>query len=552
MPGPMSNQGPGQDNHTGYHTQQHQQQQRAFYQDINDHTPLHNNSPPKSASSQAYSNYNDSNTNFQAPYSTNNNAYHNGDSNNPRAITRQPTQQQQQQLQLQKQHQQRLHEQIQAEDSLRMNLQLDSQHRTHNQNQNRVPRMPPAAITAAAAAQNLGNTDEPKPPPSYYSYPPQPSHSPTSQLSPSGADASNSTFKARLRRFVRFPCSTYGKAMILVVAVEAVLVIIMQVVIVILYFDSLVDEPPEQKAGVITTVSLPPYLDPLNQSRSIPAYLMVFVFAQLFQLVIAWDAVRAQNTIELIGIVIFNLCCFAYSIFEISQIRNSLENGGAAGFFDPPSRATELQSRLQPFLIVDVCVIGLTQCIVTWLAYQLFQEFGWMIYKKIGADPNMKKMYRAYQIYLVLIKVDLFFFVGFSIQFIYLALTRRGQDPEYWLTIIVLPLTILILFIAVYAVRHESRKWMASFLAAMLAGVVYFVFKVVRMYFGEKAPLYKGVNQFLTLFASLCLITILATIANATICYRNFGKGLKPHLLREARESPSATSPTNGRTMVID
>ncbi|KAF9286797.1 hypothetical protein BGZ68_002549 [Mortierella alpina] len=441
---------------------------------------------------------------------------------------------------------------MQAEDSLRMNLQLDSQHRTHNQNQNRVPRVPPTAITAAAAAQNLGNTGEPKPPPSYYSYPPQPSHSPTSELSPSGADGSDSTFKARLGRFVRFPCSTYGKALILVIAVEALLVIIMQVVIVLLYFDSLVDDPPGQKAEAISTTNLPPYLDPLNQSRSIPAYLMVFVFAQLFQLVIAWDAVRAQNTIELIGIVIFNVCCFAYSIFEISQIRNSLENGGAAGFFDPPSRATELQSSLQPFLIVDVCVIGISQCLVTWLAYQLFQEFGWKIYKKIGADPNMKKMYRAYQIYLVLIKVDLFFFVGFSIQFIYLALTRRGQDPEYWLTIIVLPLTVLILYIAVYAVRHESRKWMATFLVAMLAGVVYFIFKVVRMYVGEKAPLYKGVNQFLTLFASLCLITILATIANAMICYRNFGKGLKPHLLRDARESPSATSPTNGRIMVID
>ncbi|KAF9963906.1 hypothetical protein BGZ70_007106 [Mortierella alpina] len=538
MPGPMNNQGPGQDNHTGYYTQQQQQQQRAFYQDIDDHTPIHN-SPPTSPSSRAYSNYND-NTNFAhspTTYSTNNNAYHNGESNNTRAITRQPTQQQLQQLQLQRQHQQRLQEQIQAEDSLRMNLQLD---------------MPPAAVTATAAAQNLGSTGEPKPPPSYYSYPPQPSHSPTSQLSPSGADGSDSTLKARLARFVRFPCSTYGKGMILVVAVEAVLVIIMQVVIVLLYFDSLVDDSPKQSADVITTVNLPPYLDPRNQSRSIPAYLMVFVFAQIFQLVIAWDAVRAQNTIELIGIVIFNVCCFAYSIFEISQIRNSLENGGAAGFFDPPSRATELQSRLQPFLIVDVCVIGISQCLVTWLAYQLFQEFGWKIYKKIGADPNMKKMYRAYQIYLVLIKVDLFFFVGFSIQFIYLALTRRGQDPEYWLTIIVLPLTVLILFIAVYAVRHESRKWMATFLVAMLAGVVYFVFKVVRMYIGEKAPLYKGVNQFLTLFASLCLITILATIANATICYRNFGKGLKPHLLRDARESPSATSPTNGRIMVID
>ncbi|KAF9572658.1 hypothetical protein EC968_009558 [Mortierella alpina] len=517
----MSKQGPGLDSHNGYYAQQQQQQQRAFYQDIDDHTPLHNNSPP------------------------------NGDSNNAHAITRQPTQQQLQQLQLQRQHQQRLQEQIQAEDSLRLNLQMDSQHRAQNQNQNqnRVPRIPPAAITATAAAQNLGTTGESKPPPSYYSYPPQPSRSPTS---PSGVDGSESTFKARLKRFVRFPCSTYGKAMILVVAIEALLVIIMQVVIVILYFDSLVDDSPEQPGGTIPAVSLPPYLDPRNQSRSIPAYLMVFVFAQLFQLVIAWDAVRAQNTIELIGIVIFNVCCFAYSIFEISQIRNSLENGGAAGFFDPPSRAMELQSHLQPFLIVDVCVIGISQCLVTWLAYQLFQEFGWKIYKKIGADPNMKKMYRAYQIYLVLIKVDLFFFVGFSIQFIYLALTRRGQDPEYWLTIIVLPLTVLILFIAVYAVRHESRKWMASFLVAMLAGVVYFIFKVVRMYVGEKAPLYKGVNQFLTLFASLCLITILATIANATICYRNFGKGLKPHLLRDARESPSATSPTNGRIMVID
>lgn len=45
---------------------------------------------------------------------------------------------------------------------------------------------------------------------------------------------------------------------------------------------------------------------------------------------------------------------------------------------------------LTPFLIVIIAVIGLTQCAVTWLGYQLFQEFGWKIYKKIGADPNMK------------------------------------------------------------------------------------------------------------------------------------------------------------------
>jgi hypothetical protein len=98
----------------------------------------------------------------------------------------------------------------------------------------------------------------------------------------------------------------------------------------------------------------------------------------------------------LIGIVLFNFCCFVYSIFEISQIKRSLDNSGKEGFFDSqpgktsPQVAMDLNDSLQPFLIVVICVIGVTQCLITWLAYRLFQEFGWKIYKKIGADPNIK------------------------------------------------------------------------------------------------------------------------------------------------------------------
>ncbi|KAF9093583.1 hypothetical protein BGX23_003191 [Mortierella sp. AD031] len=491
--------------------------------------------------------YNNHNDNNNGDYSRSQ-----GNNNNPNNvnITRQPTQQQREQLHLQRQHQERLQQQMQAEDSLRLNLESDTLHRNQQQ-QYRVARQDNNNNDAAAGG-------EPKPP-GYFSYPPQPQHA-DSSLTTSSDGHDDGTFKSRFRRLFRFPCSAYGKGLIAVIGVEALLVIIMQVVIVLLYFGSLVDDPlPPPTEGPNKGVSLPPYLDTNNESRSIPAYLIVFVFAQLFQLVLAWDAVRAQNTIELIGVVMFNLCCFVYSIFEISQIQASLEKAGRYGFFDSKDGKSsqqvsmDLNTSLRPFLIVVVCFIGITQCLITWLAYRLFQEFGWKIYKKIGADPNIKKMYRAYQIYLVLIKVDLFFFVGFSIQFIYLTLTRRSNDPEYWLTIIILPVTIPILYSAIYAVRHESRRWMAVFLTAMLGGVVYFIYKIVRMYVGEKVPIYTGVNRFLTLFASLCLVTILLTIANAAVCYFNFGRGLKAHLVHDGRPSPNTgTSSAGGRVMEID
>ncbi|KAG0346707.1 hypothetical protein BG004_001047 [Podila humilis] len=493
-----------------------------------------------------FSNSNNNNNNYQSNYTYNNNntqpQHQQGqfsDLQHDQGAGRRPNQQQQ--LQAQKEHQLRLQEQISAEDSLRGTLQ---------QQQHRVPRQP--LPTHGNGANNNNNTQsqtaEAKPP-NYYSYPP---HSSLTENDEN--DTTTETgLKARMRRLFNFPCSTYGKSMILVIGIEALLVIIMQAVVAAMYYNHLTKES--------MTPDLPPYLDTDNRSRSIPAYMIVFVFAQLFQLVLAWDAVRAQNTIEIIGIVIFNFCCFAYSIFEISQTKSSLCVSPGQGLecvydtrFFAPGQALHLYNSIKPFTIVAVVVIGVTQCLVTWLAYQLFQEFGWKIYKKIGADPNMKKMYRAYQIYLVLIKIDLFFFVGFSIQFIYLTLANKSGDPEYWVTIFFLPATLLILMIAVYAVRHESRRWMAFFLTTMLAGVGYFIFKVVRMHTMPKMVDFVGIEKFLTLFAALCLVTILATIINATICYRNFGKGLKPHIMRSSARAnalDSASSP-NGRVLEID
>ena len=59
-------------------------------------------------------------------------------------------------------------------------------------------------------------------------------------------------------------------------------------------------------------------------------------------------------------------------------------------------------------------------------------------------------MYRAYQIFLMILKLDIFFFLAFSVQFLVLVLDVR--DPEFALTIVALVVTVVAIAAAIYGV----------------------------------------------------------------------------------------------------
>ncbi|KAK0934489.1 hypothetical protein LTR29_013959 [Friedmanniomyces endolithicus] len=267
-----------------------------------------------------------------------------------------------------------------------------------------------------------------------------------------------------------------------------------------------------------------------SSALTIPTYLALFIFGFLYELVLVWDALRLKNTIQIIGICIYNAGMLIYASVEMTQVDDALK--GLASIPDAVDPNT--WHALRPWLVAAPCVIALGTVPLSYIAWKLYDEFAWSIYKHISADVRLKRRYLTYQIYIALLKFDFFFFLGFTVQF--LVVVPHTTQAEFWLTIAALPVTIVILFLAAYFTRRESYAGQIATIILYTAGMAYFIFKLVRMFDSDanRVAEYKPARKSLTIFAALTLIALLWTMVVAVVCMQNFNKGLKPHIQERA------------------
>ncbi|KAL3472927.1 hypothetical protein BJX99DRAFT_207510 [Aspergillus californicus] len=270
-------------------------------------------------------------------------------------------------------------------------------------------------------------------------------------------------------------------------------------------------------------IQLLPIAQTVSASKTIPTFLALYSFGFIYELVLVYDALRLKNTIQIIGLCFCNVGLLIYGAVQIQQVKE------AVGILTLNDGITDgIWAETQPFLIIIPIVVALGSVLMIIIAWKLYDEFAWSIYKHISADLRMKRRYLTYQIYIALLKFDLFFFLGFTVQFLVVVTNRT--DVEFALTTAAIPITILILLCAAFFVRRESSIGMVAIILLYFAALAYFLFKLVRMYQPATADKYLPARRSLTFFAVITLVLIVMTIINACICMHNFHEGLKPHI----------------------
>jgi hypothetical protein len=117
------------------------------------------------------------------------------------------------------------------------------------------------------------------------------------------------------------------------------------------------------------------------------------MFGYIYQLFLVWDALRLKNTIQVIGLVLYNIGILVYAAIQFDQIKDAANELNKEAFIP-----LYFWDQVKPMLIALPVLMAVATILFAFEAWKLYDEFAWTIYKRISADTRLKRRYLTYQV----------------------------------------------------------------------------------------------------------------------------------------------------------
>lgn len=138
--------------------------------------------------------------------------------------------------------------------------------------------------------------------------------------------------------------------------------------------------------------SVTPIASTVPAYRSIPSFFALVTLGLVYQLLLVYDTLAHQNTIQVIGLGIYSGALSVYNGIQYNQLRDIVEVLTANSVV-PRNTWPLLRGIL-------VSIIVITASFTFWIqfsAWKLYEEFAWVTLRKVEADLQMRRRYLCFQ-----------------------------------------------------------------------------------------------------------------------------------------------------------
>ncbi|RIB09281.1 hypothetical protein C2G38_2109012 [Gigaspora rosea] len=328
-----------------------------------------------------------------------------------------------------------------------------------------------------------------------------------------------------LRRYEKMVESKWTRLFIITSIVQTFITIIIQSLVVgrNQYASSFFQDSWQEQLKIDNSTSFECKANIVARMYNIVGENIIILLSNVFLLFFCYDAIFNQNTIQIITVVIVNYAIGIVAAIQIVEIHRWKDQAVEC----VPSFKT-FNFKVEFYEVPSIVILLLCATMMGFFTWKLYQQFGWNIYKRIGADRNMQKIFRSMLIFVMHLKLDLFFMVVLSVVAC-VVLSQNDKlhsTPLYWFHVIVTVLIFILQGLAYHMLREESHLGMKIFIGLWLIPIADFIALLIKS-IGTSA---QDSWYFFIIFIVFGIIMALLTIIWSIIVLNNFDKGLKRHL----------------------